>query len=100
MTDLHVYRYHCWACQLDRCPHEPHDWADGDDIEGAAMVGRPDPTGEPCTCPCASGPTLADEPEPEWDSLDATPCPVCHAPGACSYDAEGRPLIHTTEEES
>ena len=52
MTDIHVYRHQCWACQLDRCPHEPHDWADGDDIDAAALIGRPDPTGEPCNCPC------------------------------------------------
>ena len=38
MTDLHVYRHHCWACQLNRCPHEPHDWADGDDIDAAARI--------------------------------------------------------------
>ena len=56
MTDLHVYRHHCWACQLNRCPHEPHDWADGDDIDAAALIGRPDPTGEPCPCPCTTHP--------------------------------------------
>ena len=56
MTDLHVYRHHCWACQLNRCPHEPHDWADGDDIDAAALIGRPDPTGEPCPCPCTTQP--------------------------------------------
>lgn len=26
-----------------------------------------------------------------------TPCPVCNAPGACSWDTEGRPLIHVVE---
>ena len=52
MTDLHVYRHHCWACQLNQCPNGPHDWADGDDIDAAALIGRPDPTGEPCNCPC------------------------------------------------
>ena len=54
MTDLHVYRHHCWACQLNQCPNGPHDWADGDDIDAAALIGRPDPTGEPCSCPCTS----------------------------------------------
>lgn len=30
--------------------------------------------------------------------LEVEPCPVCGAQGACSYDAEGRPLIHTDTE--
>ncbi|HEY9411792.1 MAG TPA: hypothetical protein VIP77_19590 [Jiangellaceae bacterium] len=46
---------------------------------------------------------LADEDtyvEDEPDCVDdepptVDPCPVCGAAGACSYDAEGRPLIHT-----
>lgn len=28
------------------------------------------------------------------------PCPVCGELTACSYDSEGRPLIHTVEEDS
>lgn len=24
------------------------------------------------------------------------PCPICGAPGACDYDNDGRPLLHTT----
>lgn len=30
------------------------------------------------------------------DSLNATPCEECGASGACGYDSEGRPMIHTT----
>lgn len=33
-------------------------------------------------------------------SLDAGPCPECGEPGACSYDAEGRPLIHALSGDS
>jgi hypothetical protein len=36
-----------------------------------------------------------DEPPVELTSLEVDPCPVCGSTGACSYDAEGRPLIHT-----
>ncbi len=28
------------------------------------------------------------------------PCPTCGERGACGWDAEGRPLIHTTEGEA
>lgn len=31
-------------------------------------------------------------------ALTVEPCPVCGEQGACSYDAEGRPLIHTDTE--
>lgn len=37
---------------------------------------------------------------PEPDPLDSTRCPECGEYGACGYDAEGRPMIHTTTEES
>jgi hypothetical protein len=30
--------------------------------------------------------------------LAVEPCPVCGEQGACAYDAEGRPLIHTDTE--
>jgi len=38
-----------------------------------------------------------DDAEPPVDlvPLDVEPCPVCGEQGACAYDAEGRPLIHT-----
>lgn len=38
------------------------------------------------------------EPDPPA-SLDSTPCGVCGSDGACAWDAEGRPLIHTVEDE-
>lgn len=28
------------------------------------------------------------------DGLVDTPCPECHATGACGFDTEGRPMIH------
>lgn len=31
-------------------------------------------------------------------SLVVEPCPVCGSDGACAYDTEGRPLIHTDTE--
>lgn len=31
---------------------------------------------------------------PELEPWEASPCPVCHASGACGFDMEGRPLIH------
>lgn len=39
-----------------------------------------------------------DEPPTDLLSLTVEPCPVCGAQGACSYDVEGRPLIHTDTE--
>jgi len=43
-------------------------------------------------------------PEPFEDDLEidpqlaVEPCPVCGSSGACAYDAEGRALIHTTDD--
>jgi hypothetical protein len=38
------------------------------------------------------------DPEPEFDSdydgIADLPCATCGEPGACGYDAEGRPMIH------
>ena len=28
-----------------------------------------------------------------------TPCPVCGEFGACAYDSEGRPMLHTSTED-
>lgn len=33
--------------------------------------------------------------EPEWDEPTSA-CPECGVIGACGYDQEGRPLIHST----
>ena len=33
------------------------------------------------------------------DPALGSPCPECGAAGACAYDVEGRPLIHTTPNE-
>jgi hypothetical protein len=32
------------------------------------------------------------------EPVTVEPCPVCGAEGACTYDVEGRPLIHTDTE--
>lgn len=40
-----------------------------------------------------------DEGEPEREVADLGVCPVCAELGACGYDAEGRPMIHTTDED-
>lgn len=45
-----------------------------------------------------------DEPDIDGPDLDATtnqdrPCPLCGEFGACGYDPEGRPLIHSIQEE-
>ena len=42
---------------------------------------------------------VEDEPDCADDEpLTVEPCPVCGSLTACSYDAEGRPLIHTDAE--
>lgn len=44
-------------------------------------------------------PDCADDGPPiEVVALTVEPCPVCGEQGACSYDAEGRPLIRTDTE--
>jgi len=42
------------------------------------------------------GPSLLDEEDMALMSNVANPCPECGVVGACSYDAEGRALIHVT----
>ena len=37
--------------------------------------------------------------EYELDAKLAEPCPECGQYGACSYDLEGRPLIHVVEQD-
>lgn len=88
----------CWDCLFNSCPGGPHDWADQDDIDHALKTGQPNPTGQPCNCTCTNGPELYEEPEPD-ESLDMMPCPVCGADGACGYDPDGRPMIHTLGED-
>jgi hypothetical protein len=41
-----------------------------------------------------------DDPEPDVDpQMYTEPCSECGATGACAWDSEGRPMIHTTLEE-
>jgi len=88
----------CWPCMFGQ--HSPgwHTWADVDDIEHAAATGQPDPSTSRCGCYCAGEP--APDEEPEWEPLSTLPpCDVCGSDGACGYDMEGRPMIHTTEDD-
>lgn len=43
-----------------------------------------------------------DEYDPAHEALgpQLEPCPTCGERGACGWDAEGRPLIHTTERDA
>lgn len=42
----------------------------------------------------------ADDSGPDLDiAISTIPCAVCGESGACGYDAEGRALIHATEED-
>lgn len=47
----------------------------------------------------ASGEPDFDGRHPDIDVPVAEPCPACGAAGACSWDAEGRPLIHAVSDE-
>jgi hypothetical protein len=92
----------CHSCMFQQCPGGWHTWADDpSDWESAVAAGKPDPRKSKCGCPCADGPELERDPEPDWDyrSLDVPPCPVCGAEGECANDAEGRPLIHSLADE-
>lgn len=99
VAGIHYAR--CEPCMYGAHPGGMHDWAGPEDIEHAAKTGQPDPSGKRCACDCVEQePEPYPEPEPDMDEqLNATPCGVCGAAGACGYDAEGRPLIHATEDE-
>lgn len=82
-----------------------HTWAS--DVEARAVIlsGGADPSLSRCGCACADGsvgdylpPSQCDD-DPRFDdeTEDTTPmnvCPSCGSYGACSYDSQGRPLIH------
>lgn len=87
----------CDCCMFGQHPGGLHGWAGIEDIEHAKATGQPDPSNQKCGCDCTDGPVL-DQPEPdvEVDTFsDLEPCPICGEHGACSYDSEGRPLVHT-----
>lgn len=33
------------------------------------------------------------------EQMQGSPCTACGAVGACAYDVDGRPMIHTTEDD-
>ena len=97
----HVHYARCEPCMFGAHPGGEHGWAGPEDIEHAAKTGQPDPSNERCGCDCYGGPEIVPDP-PDFgldDELDIPPCPLCGEPGACAFDADGRPMIHvdTTE---
>ena len=92
----------CQECMWGQCPGGPHDWADQDDIDHALKTGQPSPVGQPCQCVCKDRP-LEEPEEPPFGvddyEQDHHPCPICGSENACSYDVEGRPMIHTFGED-
>lgn len=95
-----VHPARCWDCMTLQHPGGDHPWWNTEDVEHARVTHQTPPSGV-CGCECANGPVMEQEP-PDLDlaSLDAPPCPICGSLDACSYDADGRPLIHTfTEDE-
>lgn len=40
-----------------------------------------------------------DEPDLDQTTGQNEPCPECGERGACGYDMEGRPMIHTTQDD-
>lgn len=103
-----VHYARCEECQCGSHYPKPtwHSWAGYDDIDHADATGQADPSGQRCACPCVDTPGFCAEhayPEPEIIevvSLNSEPCGECGEVGACGYDAEGRPMIHTTSDGS
>lgn len=61
-----VHWTRCYPCQFGehRNPAEWHTWAGADDIEHAARTGQPDPSTQPCGCPCSgAAPSVAERRE-------------------------------------
>lgn len=98
-----IHYARCWGCMTDQHPGGHHAWADDKDIEHAAKTGKPSPAGEPCSCSCYNEPERVPEPWPEPDFLevpsDDNPCPVCGAVNECGADSDGRPMIHTFQDD-
>lgn len=88
----------CWPCQFGQHTGGVHTWADDEEIAAAVKKGLPDPSTQRCGCPCTDEPERDVEPDPDIDEItfsDLEPCPVCGEHGPCSYDGEGRPMIHS-----
>lgn len=87
----------CEPCQFGQHPGGNHTWANLEDVVHALRTGQPDPANQKCDCFCVDEPEHI-EPEPDFDEVtfsDLEPCPVCGEHGACGYDADGRPMVHT-----
>jgi hypothetical protein len=58
-----------------------------------------------CACKCVTdlsmAPDAPDEGPPDMDmeSITPFPCAICGEAGACGYDQEGRPMIHSLRNE-
>ncbi len=61
-------------------PGGAHGWANLDDVEHAAATGQPDPSDQPCGCPCV------DDPPADADMVYPFPCPAC---GTVHDDLDG-----------
>lgn len=101
MSGAMVCLTRCWPCMCGQCPGGDHRWADEADIEHAVSIGKPETAEGRCGCPCTTGPVLDEAPDEDVElvSIGGPPCPACGAAGACGYDAEGRPYIHTSWDE-
>lgn len=87
------------ACGMHYAEPTPHSWAGPEDVAHALATGQHDPSESQCACWCTTegdpdAMVLAED-QLDADSLDVEPCEICGEPGACAYDAEGRPMIHT-----
>lgn len=98
----------CWSCLLGQHPGGLHPWSSDEEDEAylarlqrdLKALGLPALTEEQmaCQCTCTQDESYADDGGPDLDgpvSIHATECPVCGEQGACGYDNEGRPMIHT-----
>jgi hypothetical protein len=75
------------------CPEHDMRAAMTDAEFWAHVFQQPDPVGE-------RFPDDQEIAEYELNARLAEPCPECGQLGACSYDSEGRALIHVTEDDT
>lgn len=98
---LHMPR--CWSCMVGQHVGGKHPWAGEDDLDHVAPDQARILATQDCGCDCVDKPEMAYVPDmdemvevpAEEVALFATPCTRCGAVGACSYDNEGLPMIHS-----